>query len=326
MRENIKEIEKALSPKLWDNIGIEPIEFLKKKITPLMRFKSDVNLNEVSYTLKCEKLAMAILKGDTKEIDKLKPKIGEMVDCLPETLNVIKPKIAFKEKVLSNTYWKHISFDDTQELISELARLMKYMKPDSIKTIVLDMDDVIQQRKLIEVGPDAKQEYIKVYKEKVEDKIKRLAHEHPAILKIQKDEVLTEDDLKSLEETLNSPDLFITEDILKKVFAQNKGTLVQFIKTILGLYKFPDPEERIKDAFQTYIIENNRQYNADQLNFIRTVQTIFTKKKHIEYDELFDAPFTNFGINAPMPMFSENELNDFIKICKNIEKEINEGT
>ncbi|NJD02679.1 MAG: type I restriction endonuclease subunit R, partial [Ruminiclostridium sp.] len=129
-------------------------------------------------------------------------------------------------------------------------------------------------------------------------------------------------DLHDLEITLNNPELNVTEDVLQKVYNQNKGTLVQFIKNILGLYKFPDPKERIKDAFNTYIIENSRHYSADQLNFIRTVQTVFSKRKHIEYAELFDAPFTNFGINAPMPMFTENELNDFINICGAIEKEI----
>ncbi|MFZ3168335.1 MAG: DEAD/DEAH box helicase family protein [Candidatus Methanoperedens sp.] len=322
VRESLRDVEKALSPKLWDNVGLDPVEFLKKKITPLMRFKQDVNLNEASFTLKCEKLGVAILHGDMEEVERLKPKIGEMVDCLPEELNVIKPKLAFKEKVLSNRFWENVSFEDSQMLISELAKLMKYMASEPRKTIVLDMDDMIQQRKLIEFGPDAKQEYVKVYKEMVEDRIKKLADEHPAILKIKNNEMLTEADLRDLELTLNNPELYITEDVLQKVYAQNKGTLVQFVKNILGLYKFPDPAVRIKDAFDTYIIENSRHYSADQLNFIRTVQTVFSKKKHIEYSELYDAPFTNFGINAPMPMFTENELNDFINICGVLEKEI----
>jgi type I restriction enzyme R subunit len=42
----------------------------------------------------------------------------------------------------------------------------------------------------------------------------------------------------------------------------------------------------------------------------------------MEFPQLFDAPFTNFGINAPMPMFTENELNDFINLCGTLEKEI----
>jgi len=322
IRENLRDIEKAQSPKLWDNVGLNPVDFMKKKITPLMRFKKDVNLNEASFTLKCEKLGVAILYRDSEKIESLKPKIAEMIECLPDELNIIKPKIPLKEKVLSKKFWESVSFNDSQMLICEFAKLMKYMAPEPRKTIVLDMDDMIQQRKLIEFGPDAKQEYVKVYKEKVEDRIKRLADEHPAILKIKNNEILTESDLRDLELTLNNPELYITEDVLQKVYTQNKGTLVQFVKNILGLYKFPDPAVRIKDAFDTYIIENNRRYNADQLNFIRTVQTVFSKKKHIEYSELYDAPFTNFGINAPMPMFTESELNDFINICGTLEKEI----
>ncbi len=322
IKENLKDIEKALSPKLWDNVGLDPVDFLKKKITPLMRFKQDVNLNEASFTLKCEKLGVAVLQSDREEIERLKPKIGEMVDCLPDELNIIKPKIPVKERVLSKKFWEAVSFEDSQMLILELARLMKYMASEPRKTIVLDMDDMIQQRTLIEFGPDAKQEYVKVYKERVEDRIKRLANEHPTIIKIKKEEMLTEADLRALEESINSPELYITEDVLQKVYKQSKGTLVQFVKNILGLYKFPEPEKRIKDAFDTYIIGNNRHYSADQLNFIRTIQTVFTKRKHIEYAELFDVPFTNFGINAPTLMFTENELNDFITICGGLEKEI----
>ncbi len=322
VRENLKDVEKALSPKLWDNVGIDPVEFLKKRITPLMRFKQDVNLNEASFTLKCEKLGVAVLRGNKEEIERLKPKIGEMVDCLPDELNVIKSKILIKDKVLSNKFWEAVSFDDSQMLISELAKLMKYMASEPRRTIVLDIDDMIQQRKIIEFGPDAKQEYVQVYKEKIEERIKKLADEHPAILKIRKDEVLTEADLRTLEETLNSPELYVTEDVLQKAYNQSKGTLVQFVKNILGLYKFPEPEKRIKDAFDTYIIENNKHYSADQLNFIRTIQTVFARKKHIGHAELFDAPFTNFGVSAPMPMFTENELNDFINLCGVLEKEI----
>ncbi len=181
------------------------------------------------------------------------------------------------------------------------------------------------KKKLLEDIASLPKDSVKVYKEKVEDRIKRLADEHPAIMKIKNNEMLTESDLRDLELTLNNPELYITEDVLQKVYTQNKGTLVQFVKNILGLYKFSDPAVRIKDAFDTYIIENSRHYNADQLNFIRTVQTVFSKKKHIEYSELYDAPFTNFGINAPMPMFTESELNDFINICGVLEKDIYAG-
>lgn len=322
VKENLRDVEKALSPRLWDNVGINPVEFLKSKIAPLMKYKQDVNLNEASFTLKCEQLGLAILQKNLEEIERLKPKIGEMVDCLPDELNVVKSKLVIKQKVLSNSFWRNLSFANSQMMIEELGRLMKYMAPEPRKIIVLDMEDVIQERKLIEFGPDAKQEYIKVYREKVEERIKRLANEHPTIIKIKKDELLTDSDLQTLEKALNNPELYITEDVLRKVYDQSRGTLVQFIKSILGLYRLPDPQDRIRDAFQTYIIESNRHYSADQLNFIRAIESVFSTKKHIEFAELFDPPFTNFGVNAPMPMFAENELNDFVHICDALEREL----
>jgi len=54
IKENLRDVEFAESEKLWTSIAKEPIQFLKKKIAPLMRFKPDVNLNGAMFTLKCE--------------------------------------------------------------------------------------------------------------------------------------------------------------------------------------------------------------------------------------------------------------------------------
>ncbi len=322
VRESLREVEKALSPRLWESVGLDPVKFLKEKITPLMKFKPDVNLNEASFTLRCERLGLAILTSNGEEIERLKTEIGEMIECLPTNLDLVRSKVAFIDRALLEEFWKNISFDDSQMLIKELAGLMRYMSKEPRKTIIIDQEDLIQSREKIVFGPDCEETYVSVYKEKVEEKIRRLAEEHPALRKIKQGEELDERDLRSLEETLNSPELFINEETLRKTYRQRTGTLVQFIKKVLGLYEFPQPEERIWDAFQTYIIENNRNYTADQLNFIRAIRSVFAKKKHLDYGDLFDAPFINFGARAPMPMFSEDELKSFIKICGSLEEEL----
>lgn len=322
VRESLREVEKALSPRLWESVGLDPVKFLKEKITPLMKFKPDVSLNEASFTLRCERLGLAILKGEADEIERLKPEIGEMIECLPINLDLVRPKEAFMQRALSEEFWQNMSFDDSQMLIRELSSLMKYMSKEPRKTIIIDMEDLIQSRETIVFGPDCQEAYVSIYKEKVEEKIRRLAEEHPALRKIKEGEELGENDLRSLEETLNSPELFINEETLRKTYRQRAGTMVQFIKKVLGLYEFPKPEERIWDAFQTYIIENNLHYTADQLNFIRAIRTVFAKKKHLDFGDLFDAPFINFGAKAPMPMFSEDELKSFINICGSLEKEL----
>lgn len=322
VRESLREVEKALSPRLWESVGLDPVKFLKEKITPLMKFKPDVNLNEASFTLRCERLGLAILKGDVEEVERLKPEIGEMIECLPTNLDLVRTKENFIERALSEGFWQNVSYDDSQMLIRELAGLMKYMSKEPRKTIIIDQEDLIQSREKIVFGPESEETYVAVYKEKVEERIKRLAEEHPALRKIKQGEEPGEEELQSLEDTLNSPELFITEETLRQTYRQRAGTLVQFIKKVLGLYDFPQPEERIWDAFQTYIIENNRDYTADQLNFIRAIRSVFAKKKHLDYGDLFDAPFINFGSKAPMPMFSEDELKSFINICGSLEKEL----
>jgi type I restriction enzyme R subunit len=69
------------------------------------------------------------------------------------------------------------------------------------------------------------------------------------------------------------------------------------------------------------MIEKN-YLSADQVNFLRTIQTVFTRKHHIEYSDLFEPPFTNFGVNAPIPLFEDEDLKEVIQICNKLEREL----
>lgn len=322
LKEHLRNIETVQSEKFWDNIGIKPLEFLSTKITPLMRFQTDININVAAFVLKCEKLGLALLQGDKKTVDSLKVDIGEYLNCLPRTLQQVKDKQELLDKVLSKIFWKGVSYDDSQMLIKEFSMLMPYKRAEPRPMILIDIDDLVQQRKIIEYGLEPKQEYIEVYREKVEKKIKSLASRDPVLMKVKEDKTLYGKDLEHLEKTLNSPDLFITEETLQKVYEQSKGTLVQFVKNILGLYKFPNAQQRIEEEFKIFIVAHNNLYSADQINFLRALMTVFSKKKHIEYSDFFEPPFTNFGTHAPVPLFSEEQLNEMVDLCNHLEGEL----
>lgn len=321
IKEHIRDIERALTPNVWDTVGLDAPTFLKTKIAPLMRYQKDVNPNEASWTLKIEQLSFAILQDNKTEIDRVKDDIGEWLNALPTTIREVKDKQELLDKALRPQFWKNITFDDAQMLLKEFTSLMKYKQPEPRPIIILDIDDIVQRRDFIEYGPVPTQEYVTTYIDKVEKRIKQLIEEHPTIKKIKRDEVLNEEDLKNLEKTLNSPELYITEEVLQKAYGQHKGTLVQFIKKILGLYEFPDAKKRIQEAFKAFIIEKN-YLNSDQVNFLRTIQTVFIKKHHIEYSDLFEPPFTNFGVNAPIPLFNVDELKEAIQLCNRLEVEV----
>jgi len=221
--------------------------------------------------------------------------------------------------VTKQDFWNGATGDDLFKIRDELTSLMQYKQPEPTPQIVIDMADVVKQRALIEYGPDLKEEHVETYQAKVEKKIKELAESMPAVQKIKKDEALTEADLEQLEKTLNSPDLYITEENLKKIYEEHRGTMVQFIKKVLGMYEFPDPKQKIKEAFSTFIIEKN-YLNANQVNFVRTLVTVFTSTQHIEFDDLFNPPFTNIG--APTALFKKEELMEMVGLCVKLETEV----
>jgi type I restriction enzyme R subunit len=322
IKEKRREIETALSEKLWKNIGLDGFDFLKTQITPLMRFKQDVNLDIESFVLKVERLGLAIVEKNGEEIERLSQDIVEDVNCLPRSINEVKKKSELLDKICEAPFWKNINYEDYLLLLKDISPLMRYKRPEPIPKIMLDIGDVVQQRKLIEYGPasNPQQEYVKVYKDKIEKRIQILAKKHPTIKKIINNEEITEKDIQKLEDTLNSPELYITEDTLRKTYGQSKGTLPKFIKAILGLYKFPEPQKIIGEAFNTYMIERS-DLNADQIRFLITLKNVFIQKKHIEVADFYEAPFTNIG-KAPKPLFNDDELREIVAICSRLEKEI----
>jgi len=320
IKEHARELETALGKNFWDKVGKDPLQFLRTKITPLLRYKSDVNLNVASFTLFVERLGLAILEGRIEEILRLQDSIGEYLWCLPDTLQQVKNKKELLDKVRSKKFWKSIKYEDTLLLLDEFADLMRYKRKEPRKPIELDIDDVVEQRKLIEFGPEGEEAYVDEYKEKIEKKIKSLAKSDPTLKKIEEDQALTQRDLEHLEETLNSPKLYITEETLQKAYEQHNGTLVQFVKKILGMYDFPDPEKKIAEEFKTFMVEH-QFYNANQVNFLRTLQTVFVKKKHIDYSDLFELPFSNIS-NAPLPLFEEDTLKELVSLCSKLETEL----
>src|SRR5207245_868314 len=116
VREKLKDVELALSPKLWSRVGIEPIDFIRSKMTPLMRYRPGVEPNEASFTQKCEQLIVAILNENEEEIDRLEDDIAETLNCLPITIQDVEHKKELLDRALDKSFWKKPSIEDAQML------------------------------------------------------------------------------------------------------------------------------------------------------------------------------------------------------------------
>jgi type I restriction enzyme R subunit len=320
VKENRHNIDKALSEGIWQDLDKESFEFLEKTIAPLMRFKSNFNLYEAQFILRTEKAGLAVLQSDKEDIRRNKEAIIDDIKHLPMNLSAVRAKQEHINRALSERFWDSIDYEKCEYLKQGLSGIMKYKLVEGREIIKLDLDDLIAERKWIEFGPEGEGDYAVSYREKVERKVIDLAETHPALKKIKNNIPIQDKDLADLEDTLNSPELYINVENLRKAFSQPYGTFIQFLKFILGKYKFPNAEDLINGSFNTYVVERNNRsaLSAEQIRFLRTVKNVFAQKKHIEYVDLFEPPFTQFGADAATRLFSEEELQEIIGVLNSI--------
>ena len=323
VREHAREIEKVTSPNFYDNVGINPVEYLTRNIMPLMKHQQDVNLQTATFNLRCEQLAFAVLSGNRGEVERLKPLIGEMVNNLPTSIDSVMAKKPLIDRVLSASFWTTVTYEDTRQMIATLGPLMPMMRPEHYEPIVIDMGDQIEQRTLWNWAlAEGEQAYVTKYHEQVEKRILELADRNPVLMKVRNGEDLTEEDIDALEKAVLDPSLIPETPRGGHLLPRDRGLLISFLKSIISRVAGPDPETRIKDAFQTFMIENNKHYSADQLNFIRTIESVFAKNHRLAEEDLWGPPFSNFGTDAPVPMFPEADLAAFVGICRRLEHEL----
>jgi type I restriction enzyme R subunit len=318
--ENRRNIDKALSDQVWQYFDDKSLQFLDQEIAPLMRFKTDVNIHQMQFLLKAEQLSLTVLQKNSEEIARNKDTIVDSIKHLPMNLSAVQAKEVHIRTVLADGFWENLDYARTEYIKEHLTDIMRHKLPDENAILQLNLDDLIIKREWIEFGPQGEGDYVASYREKVEKKILELAGSHPVLNKIKDDIPITDLDLANLEATLNSPELYIQEENLRKAFNQPYGTFIQFIKSILGKYTFPDPEALINSAFQTYVVERNNQQplSKEQILFLRTIKNVFAQKKHIEYEDLFEPPFTQFGTDAATRLFTEEELKKVIGVFNSI--------
>jgi type I restriction enzyme, R subunit len=324
----LDDIEKFLEPNFWYRSGEDPQLFIKQKIIPLMRFKENVNLKSASFVLKCEQLILSKLlwghatewwndEGPKKLIDDIKGSISRIEPSLDQVL----PKKELYDLCLDtrNNFWEDISFEKIIQIRDEFSPLMHLQQSQPVQTVVIRMNDVIQDRGIVRYGPDSNSMNLLEYREKVEKKIKELAESNTVLLKIKNNEVVTEDDIDELSEILMSSELGINTETLSIAFNTSKQDIVTFVQSILGLIKLPNKNDMIEEAFSGFLLKRN--FTADQINFFRILESHFIEHNSIKFENFYEPPFSILG-KPVTDYFQKNELLELTKLCKELEKEI----
>jgi type I restriction enzyme R subunit len=279
-----------------------------------MRHVPDVDVAEATFTSKVERLKYQML---AKKVDpSLLESISEDVALLPQ---FVRDKAACKEAIETclSSRLAEATPAELSGIIDGLAPQMRFKRDKQSDFITLDLPDFIETRGYLTLNEGAERVFVQAYRERVERMILDLVDTHPAIEAIRKGREVSDEQLIELEQTLRrelgSGEVELTTDNIRKAYGLKVGSLLAFLRHILELDSLPDYETVVRRRFEAHIARH--QYNADQIRFLRAVQSVFLQKRQkLQTADLYEGSLQSFGMNAVDRLFTPKEVDELIAL------------
>ncbi len=310
VRHALPDIEDVWEDGFWNYLLPSSLEKLRLRVAPHLRYAADVDVPAETFAAKLERLKLLRRKG--QPTDDLCLSIAEDVASLPE--NLLTQKQLTLKRACTVPHLQTASFAELDDLRLELAEMMKKRQKDSGILELNFLRDEIALRGYVLLTKSGEQMYVSEYREKVEKRILQLVENHPAMQAIRRGEIPDDALLLDLERTLArelaQSDLELTPDMLKKVFAHSADNFLALVRQVLEIDSLPDYRELVTRQFERYIADH--RYNADQIRFLRAVQSVFLQKRHLEPADLYEPPLDSFGVDAVDRWFTEEEVDEVV--------------
>ena len=317
IRKHMPEIEEAWTDAFWEYLIPSKIEFLKLKVAPHLRLVPGVDVAAATFISKVERLKLKkrIDLTGLGDLSGLIQSIAEDAAVLPDFV-VNDPRLKPHVQKCIPEELTNASLSDLTNLRDALAPQMKYKRRfDTF--LELDLVDSIAISGYILLTKSGEKMYVVEYRRLVEQRILELVANHPTIKAIQRGEKIDDWGLLELERTLTKVlgegDLEVTPENLKKVFAHTADSFLGLVRQVLDMQTLPDYKDLVARQFESYVTQHN--YNADQIRFLRAVQSVFLQKRHLETADLYEPPLDMFGADAVERWFTEKEVKEVVEFA-----------
>ncbi len=312
----LADIDEAWSDAFWTYLVPSKIDFLRLKVGPLLRLAPDVDVAAETFTHKLERLKLAKRTG--RDFQNTVQSILEDVALLPEyVINDLAAQPALRRCTAEGLAQANPA--EIDEIRERLARHMKDKRRLS-SFLALDLEDMIALSGYILLTGSGEQVYVKEYRRRVEERILAIIETHPALQAIARGEPLDELQLLDLERTLHHElaggDLEATPENLRKAYGVHVGSFLELLRVALGMDTLPGYEQIVAAQFQKFITAH--QFNADQIRFLRAVQSVFLQKRQLALADLYQEPLTNFGEDAVDRWFNSREIDELLSLTNRI--------
>jgi type I restriction enzyme R subunit len=249
--------------------------------------------------------------------------IADDVARLPQTTREHPSKKASADLALSNAL-AQATREQLTALIRDLAPEMKNKRRTDNPFVAIDLPDFIAAGGHIIISPGGTPIHVEEYRKRIEERILKIAKEHPALKAVQEGRQPSQHELIELERVLHnelkSPDIAFTDKTARAVYGlkwDNRVGFLGLIRHVLELDAVPDYESVVTQAFEKHIA--SERYNADQIRFLRAVHDMFLSTGRVSEDDLHDAPqLQPFGRNAVNRLLSPVQVNNLVHLTEEL--------
>ena len=273
------------------------IDEVTKEIVPLLKFSEFGDGRVQTFISNCADLFKHVKENNIEEIGRIEEYMTErIVNVWESDLEAVRKKSEEIKRVLQEKFWQELTFEDIDFLIREIAPLMVYYEKEKKKIIRVNAPDFVLRVENFKM---------QIKEDNRFEEFKR----SPLVQKMVKDGV-TWRELQQISQHLSKLNLSWSIENIQK--AQD---FVIFLRNILGLKDLPDPEETIRQEFERLIITGNRDYNAQQIGFLRMLASFFAISKHLEKKDFTMHPLAD---ERPLERFSGEQLQNIIQRAETI--------
>ncbi len=292
-------------------------EMLLLRVGPLLRYAAGTDVEAATFTCKVERLKLQILTDGASQADAAS--IAEDVGRLPDFV-FEDPKRREPARLCLSLALLTATPAELDGVIDALADQMKYRRKVENAFLVLDLPDYVESRGYILLKGGTERVYVEEYRRQVEQRILDLVDSDPTLGKIARGEPVTDLELIGLERllcrTLGRCELELSAENIRKAYGLKVGSLIEFLRRLLDLEGISDYRDLVRRQFEAFIAA--RPFNADQIRFLRAVESVFMRKRRLERADLYGPPLTAFGTGAVERWFSEAQVAEVLALAEEL--------
>ncbi len=313
-----KDLDVIKDDNFWIKLHSERLEFLRNNIKPLFRAISQVDFKAMRFEKDVLETSLALLNNENEKFEFLKDNLVEIISELPLSVNIVAEEKELINNAQSNKFWATITDSALDELSKRLAPLMKYREPVQPAGFTkLDLQDILVEKDKIEFGPEHEALSISRYRELVEEKINSLTLKNPILQKLKNGIMISEVESEILAEDLHNEYPHITEELLRKVYRNQKAKFIQFIRHILGIEILESFPETVSKSIDKFICEHT-YLSTRQLEFLFLLRDYIIDHETIEKRDLIEAPFTILHPEGIRGVFTPKEVEEIISLTEKL--------